>query len=179
MELRQNTTTLSTVFCALLAAGGVLLGTAFAANALRQSDLYGKSRMISMIVAQEQINITDMAGNKRNLDMMSKFIGALTSAYINFEMIPVGEAGTFAVVFETLPAGVTIENFEYHRKNLRIAGVAAAQQDYDSFLEGLREKEYFEGVSGHYYLTTENTIRFTLDCVSKSVGDSFGLPLSD
>lgn len=153
---------------ALLLAAAILLGTTLAANLVRSSNLYSKSRLISMIFSQEQINITDIAGNKRNVDLLLKFVGALTGAYIDFEMIPVNEIGTFAAVFESLPAGIEVEKFEYHRKNLTIAGTAANEDEYQSFLDSLRVTGYFEGVTSHYYLATSGRIQFELECISQA-----------
>lgn len=153
---------------AVVLAGAILAGSTFAADRIRGSELYNKSRIISMIVSQEQVGITDIAGNKRNVDLLLKFVGALTSAYIDFELIPVGEVSTFAAVFESIPAEVTVERFEYHRKNLTIIGNAADQDSYETFLRSLRDTRYFEGVTGHCYLATDNTIRFELECISQS-----------
>lgn len=157
----------SLVTAALIAAL-ILLSTNVAADRFRSGDFYNKSRLISMIVSREEIGIADIAGNKRNVDMLLKFVGALTSAYIDFEMIPVGEVGTFAAVFESVPQDVVIDKFEYHRKNLTITGNALSPEAYEDFLETLRDTDYFESVSGHYYLSTGDTIRFELECISQS-----------
>lgn len=153
---------------AVALAGCVLLASTYAADRIRSSELYSKSRLISMIVTQGQVGIADVAGNKRNVDMMLKFVGALTSAYIDFELIPVGEVGTFAAVFESAPPEILIDKFEYHRKNLTITGSAPDQESYETFLHDLRETRRFEGVTGHYYLDTDDRIRFELECISKA-----------
>ena len=160
----------SSILSALLMAAAVLIGATFGANQLLSSELYSKSRLISMIFSQDSVGIADIAGNKRNADMLLKFVGGLTSAYINFELIPVNEVGTFTAVFESAQTGVTIDKFEYHRKNLTISGVADTLTDYGVFLARLRDTEYFESVAGHYYTATDDTIRFALECVSQSTG---------
>lgn len=154
----------------LLTAGAILVLTTWGAGRLLGSEAYNKSRIISMIVSQDSVGIADIAGDKRNVDMMLKFVGALTSAYINFELIPVKEAGTFAAVFESAQGegGVEIEKFEYHRKNLTITGVSPEVEAYEEFLANLQETEYFESVTGHYYTTTDDRIRFELECASQT-----------
>lgn len=154
------------IVSAVMVAVLVLFTGTVAANTVRQSEFYSKSRVISLIFSQDGIAVTDIAGNKRNVDMMLKFVGALTSAYINFELIPVNEAGTFAAVFRSVPPEVTIDKFEYHRKNLTITGTASALEEYERFLDSLQEDGYFESVTGHHYLTTDDQIRFTLACTA-------------
>lgn len=164
-------TGLSLLSAALIVAA-ILFGTGYAAERVRASDFYRSSRLIGMIVSQEGVGLADMAGNKRNVDMMLKFVGALTSAYIDFELIPVGEVSTFTAVFESVPEGVEIEKFEYHRKDLFITGKAESGEAYKDFLTALRETDYFAGVNGHFYLSTDDDIRFELECTSHAVSVS-------
>lgn len=166
--MKKESRRAESVFLAFITAMAILLGTTVLADAFRSSQIYNKSRIIRMIVTQDQINITDMAGNKRNVDMMLKFVGALTSAYINFEMIPVGEVSTFVSVFESIPSDVTITKFEYHRKNLHITGMASNEESYTSFLQSLRDTEHFASVSGHFYLSTDNHIQFQMECLAQA-----------
>lgn len=160
---------LSGVISGLALAAAVLLGTTFGANALLKSEIYSKSRLVTMIVSQDNVGIVELVQDSRNLDMMLKFVGALTSAYINFELIPVNEVGTFAAVFESVQGEVTIEKFEYHRKNLSIHGSTPTRQAYEDFVERLRDTEYFQQVTGHEYTAVDDSIQFELECDSQSV----------
>lgn len=152
----------------LAAATAVLMVATFSAAAFRGSELYSKSRVISMIVSQDSVGVTDIAGNKRNVDMMLKFAGALTSAYINFELIPVNEVSTFGAVFQSVPAGVDIDKFEYKRKNLSIVGAADTEEEYEKFIAELTAADYFEDIYGHYYLATDGLIHFEIECTSQA-----------
>lgn len=158
------------VLCALLIAACILLASSYGADQLRSSQVYSQSRLISMIFSQDEVNLTDLVADRQNIDMLVKFVGAATSAYINFELIPVNEASTFVAVFESATGLVQIDHFEYHRKNLTIAGTADTRESYGTFLTGLRNTEHFESVSGHYYVATDDTIRFEVECTARYNG---------
>lgn len=168
---------LSGVLSGTALALAIFCATTFGARALLNSELYGKSRVISMIVAQDTVGVADLAADRRNLDIVLKFAGALTSAYIDFELIPVGEAGTFAAVFESVPDDVDITRFEYRRKNLVIFGSAPDKERYDAFVAGLEGTGHFESVSGHRYDATDGTLRFELECAPENAVAAY-LPFS-
>lgn len=156
----------SGLLLSLLVAATILFGSTWLAQSVRSSGIYNKSRLMSIILSQEEISFSDMAGSRRNANMMVKFVGALTSAYIDFEMIPVNEFDTFTAVFESMGSEIAIDRFAYQRKNLIIYGQADTQEAYQAFLSDLRETDQFDGVSGHDYLTTADTIRFEIACIS-------------
>lgn len=151
---------------AVLLIAAVIYSTMLLALEIAGSSIYRQSRIVSMLVQQDTVGISGLLEDRRNLDMLIKFAGALTAAYINFELIPVGEAPTFAAVFESLPEGVNIDGFEYRRKDLRIDGVAAAKPNYEAFLAGLKGREHFASVSGRYYDSTDGMVRFQIICAS-------------
>lgn len=165
MRTQKDHLLASIVALALVAV--IFLSTTHAARLVLNSEIYGKSRLISRIVAQDSVGVVNIVADRRNIDMLLKFVGAITSAYIDFELIPLNEAGTFAVVFESAVDLVEIEKFSYHRKDLTIEGTAADEESYADFLQRLSESDYFENVAGHYYITTGDTIRFQIDCASK------------
>lgn len=142
----------------------ILWGSALLSLEVKSSAVYRQSRVLTMLLSQEPVGIAGMLEDTRNIDMTVKFAGALTAAYINFELIPVNEAATFVAVFESLPEGVDIEGFEYHRKDLHITGVAD-ETGYDAFISNLRGRDYFSSVTGQILGDQDGVTRFGIICV--------------
>lgn len=154
----------ATVLSACLCAALMLFSSFLMVQAFKNSGFYRQSKIIGLLVSRDSVGVRGLFEDSRNLDTMLKFTGALTSAYINFELIPVNEVDTFVVVLESLPENVVIEKFEYQRRNLIIEGSAANRSGYFEFLHNLREHEHFKNISEHSYLTTENSVHFELTC---------------
>lgn len=154
------------IFTAVLAAALILFSTIFIARKAVDSQVYRQSRVVSMLVQQDSIDIKDMLSDTRGVGMIVKFAGALASAYINFELIPLNEAPTFMAVFDSLPKNVSVSGFEYHRKDLIVTGSAKTQADYENLVTALRERDYFLSVSGSAYDATDGTVRFKIVCAS-------------
>ena len=106
------------VLTALLLAALMLLSTSWLADRVRQSTFYRQSRIVSSIVSLDSVGVMDIVSDRRNIDLLSKFAGAVASAYINFELIPIHEASTFAAVYESINSDVSIDSFSYRRRNL-------------------------------------------------------------
>lgn len=155
------------VITAVLAAALILYSTMFLARKAVDSQIYQQSRMVSMLVQQDALDLSDMLSDTRGAGMIIKFAGALASAYINFELIPVNEAPTFMAVFDSMPEGVSINGFGYHRKDLSVTGTATTNDGYESFVAALRERDYFASVSGSGYETTDGSVRFEIICAAR------------
>lgn len=153
---------------ALLAAGIILLCSMLLVQRVENSSLYRQGRFVGSVLSQESVGAGEILGNTKSIRMTVKFAAAVTSAYINFELIPVNEASTFVVIFESVNDGINVELFEYRRKNLVIDGYADTQEAFEAFLGNLRHRDYFDSVSGDSYLTTEDTVRFRIVCVSSA-----------
>lgn len=158
----------ATICFALLSAGLVLFGATFAAQQVLSSKLYTQSRLIRRIVQQEQIQLADMASNRRNLDLLLQFAGAVTSAYIDFELIPINEANTFAVIFDSLPGNIEITHFDYQRKDLIIEGISPDPESVEAFRAALEESAYFAQVNGEVQGSDTNNMPFRIECIAQS-----------
>lgn len=153
---------LTDAIIAVAAITAVIYSTMLLAGAVINSSIYRQSRVVSMLVQQESIDIPGMLEDTRGIELVIKFAGALTTAYINFEMIPVGEESTFVAVFESMNDKVDIESFEYRRKDLSITGTAATKADFESFLETLSERKHFVSVEGGCYDSTDGGVKFEI-----------------
>ena len=149
---------------ALLLAAIIFGSMHLLANTVKNSGVYRQSRVISLLISQDSVGLGGMVTDTRNLPTLLKFTGALTSAYIDFELIPLNEINTFAVVWESMPEGLEIERFRYRGHNLSIYGVAPTRASYREFVTALRGHNYFDSVSEQSYLTTDDTVRFELEC---------------
>ncbi len=158
---------ISETITALLLAAALLLGGILLSTQILESNLYRKSKIIRMLIAEpdQSPGMVGMLTDSRNRGVLMKFAGAMANGYVNFELIPVNEAETFSAVYESMGSVVEIEEFIYHRRNLVIVGTAPDEAYYREFVRRLRSKEHFEAVSGHYYLTTDDVIRFEIECV--------------
>jgi len=153
---------------ALLLAAAILLATILMAWRVQDSALYRQSTVIRSIFSQESVGMGELLGQRKNIQMLAKFVGAVTTAYINFELIPVNEAATFAAVFQSVGEDITVDRFEYQRRNLEIDGTALSVEGYQRFVESLRVQNHFDSVSGDYYITTDDTVRFTVICAAST-----------
>lgn len=162
--MKRTVKSLSETITAILLISAVISVSAFLSLEVKSSALYRQSRVLSMLIRQEPAGIAGVLKDTRNIDMAVKFAGALTTAYINFELIPLGEAATFAAVFESIPEGVDIESFEYRRKDLYIT-VSAGDADYLAFISGLRDQEHFSSVTGKRLVSGDGKAMYEIVCV--------------
>jgi Tfp pilus assembly protein PilN len=142
----------------------ILLSTLFLAQQVLGSAFFRQSRFVSAVLSQDSTSLTSILSDPQKLDASAKFLGAVTTAYINFEMIPVNEARTFTVIFESLDSAITIESFAYQGKTLIIAGEAPDEKTLEDFRQDLEDKAYFTAVTLHQYTTVEDRIRFEMTC---------------
>lgn len=166
--MQKTLTRVWDIIIAALTAALILYSTMFLARKAVDSQVYQQSRIVSMLVQQDTLDISDMLSDTRGVGMIVKFAGALTSAYINFELIPVNEAPTFMAVFESMPDDVSVSGFDYRRKDLIITGSAKTAAGYESFIKALRERDHFASVSGSGYDATDGSVRFEIVCASNS-----------
>lgn len=151
---------------ALVLIAAIIYSTTFLALKVVNSSIYRQSRIVSMLVQQESFDVSGMLENTENIDLVLKFTGALASAYINFEMIPVGEVSTFVAVFESMNDDIEIESFEYHRKDLIINGSSRTKKSCDEFVSSLRGQNYFASVEASSYESTDGSVKFEIRGVS-------------
>lgn len=154
---------------AVIAAAAVLFSTLLLSIPVSNSAFFQKSRFVRMILATDSVGISGLVANTAHVDVLIKFLGAVTTAYINFERIPVNEASTFAAIFESLTevdGTIGIESFSYQGRAIIITGTADTEQACEAFLAGLSEQKHFSAVSGHKYTTTEDNIRFEIECTT-------------
>lgn len=152
--------------CALAFSLIILFGTMFASDRVLNSTLFRQSRFATTILSEDSMSLVSIMEDPGKVDVFFKFIGAVTTAYINFEMIPVNEAKTFVVIFESLDNSISIESFVYHGKKLFVTGIAPSQSTCDAFRDELEKRRYFESVSIHQYTTVDDNIRFELVCTA-------------
>ena len=152
------------VALALAVATAILITTATAAIWIEHSRVYMQSQLLRSIAGEEGVNILSIVTSSEKRDVTAKFIAAITSAYINFELIPYNEVQTFTAVFMSLNEGVHIELFEYRRHDLVIRGNADSTENYDTFIKNLTDSGRFALVAG-YVLSVENdTVTFEIWC---------------
>lgn len=149
---------------ALLLAAAILLGAVLAAQGVSGSSWYRQSKIIGSIVSQESFGVSELVSDRRHVDVLLKFVSAVANAYVSFELIPVNEGTTFAAVFESIGPVITVERFDYQRRDLIITGLSPDRSGYYEFLRRLRSKPAFSGVSGHYYITVDDEVRFEIQC---------------
>jgi len=147
---------------ALLLAAAVLLGSMLLARQVENSELYRQSRIVRLVVSQDTVGLADILRDRGNVQMLLKFAGAVTSAYINFELIPLHEADTFAALFQSLDPQITVSAFSYQGRSLTVDGAADTERGYERFVENLRQQGYFASVSGDYYIATDDTVQFRI-----------------
>lgn len=147
----------------------VIYSTMILALRVVNSSIYRQSRIVSMLVQQDSFDLTGMLENTENIDLVLKFTGALASAYINFEMIPVNEASTFVAVFESMNSDVEIESFDYLRKDLFINGTAQTERACDDFVSALRRQNHFASVEVSSYESIGGGVKFEIRGVSTTV----------
>lgn len=172
-QIKKWSVGILTVLLALLLAAGVLAGSAVGANALRESTLVTQSQVLRAVLSEQSVGVVSFLQDGRRMDMLRSFIRAVTEAYVNFELIPVNEGKTFAAIFTSLPEGVTVEQFVYHRRDLEIIGWATPE-GYESFVSNLEDTRYF------YQITTVETeqqedgsLAFILLCEASPVNNGF------
>jgi len=151
---------ISAVFLAVI----ILLSSVFAVQAIENSKIYMQSRFLSNVFSKDSGGLFATVTNPKRLDTTAKFIGAVTAAYIDFEMIPVNEASTFLAVIESINDSIDVEHFSYSGKNLTITGYAANRKDYFEFFDMLNSSEHFSLVTGQQYVTHNDVIRFEIEC---------------
>ena len=159
---------ITSTLCALILAAAILLGTAFAAIWVEQSRIYQQSRLLASLMGREDVHMLSIITDSEKRDVTAKFIGALTSAYINFELIPYNEAQTFAAVFQSLSEGIHISNFAYRRHDLLIYGSADTIQDYENFTRRLAGTGHFASIVGHTRPARDGGITFEIWCLQGS-----------
>lgn len=157
----------SDTITALLLAAALALGGILMARQITESDIYQQSRIIRSIFSEggDGPGITSVFTDARSRNTLFLFARGVANAYVSFELIPVNEAATFTAVLESMGPVVEIEEFTYHRKNLTITGFSPDENAYREFLRRLRSKEHFESVTGHYYLSNDDLIRFEITCM--------------
>lgn len=170
---------LTTTLCAVVCAAAVLAGTTLLADGVSRSRLYRQSQVFRAIAAQDQLNLVSVVQDGELRSLLTHFIAAVTNAYVNFEMIPYNEGQTFVAVLQSMSGGVHIERIEYQRRNLRMEGEADTPETYQHFVEALRGTQHFQGVSGHSYLTVEDTVHFEIECASIYQGNGIPLPVGN
>ncbi len=147
----------------------VLLCSTLLAQQVAKTRFYQQSRFFTGLFRQDSVGVTEMFSQGKNMDLLLKFAGAVTTAYINFELIPVNEAKTFTAIFESVNDRITIQQFTYQRKDLSILGNAQDKEAYALFLEKLKQTEHFSSVSGHTYIALDDSIQFQILCASTAV----------
>jgi len=148
----------------LIAAALVMLSMDFAAAHVRRSRTFLQSRFAALLFSEGPLHISQVLTDQENISMFIHFLGAVTAAYINFDMIPVNEAQTFAVLFESRPGAVRIEDFAYQGKLLTIDGTAADERVAILFLQTLEERAYFRSLSGETRIMSDGVVRFEIVC---------------
>jgi Tfp pilus assembly protein PilN len=148
----------------LLAAAMVLLATLFVAGEIIETRLVRQGRYAAVLLAEDSLTLTGVVSDPKKLDATLKFLGAVTAAYINFELIPVNEARTFTVIFEALDDAITVDRFVYRGKTLIITGHAPDAKTGEAFRRRLEAQDYLVTVDYHAYTTVSDNVRFQVTC---------------
>ncbi|MCL2056890.1 MAG: PilN domain-containing protein [Oscillospiraceae bacterium] len=152
------------ILAGALAAALVLLSSAAVADIVKGTRLFRQGRFAAAVFSQQSMSLAGVAAEPEKLDAALKFLGAVTAAYINFEMIPVGEARTFAAVFQSLESGIAVEQFSYKGKTLEITGISPDNATSERFRRNLERQGYLLSVSYHAYVTVDDDVRFSIEC---------------
>lgn len=171
----KKTSNISSMTAAFFLAALVLVSTMTAAEAVSNSKFFRQSKFVTTLLSSDSTSLTTIVTNPKTLDAFTKFLGAVTTAYINFEMIPVNEANTFIAVFESLNEAIEIESFTYHGKSLTITGTATGRTEYFRFYRALEATEHFASVNGHQYITVDDNVRFEIECAAEEAFSAFSL----
>ena len=150
---------------ALLLAMAILLGTWFSAEKLKQSAIYTQGRLFGNIMTQNSAELLPMLQSREKREAAVKFIEAVTTAYLDFELIPYNESDTLSLILGSLDTEIHIKSFEYRRRDLIIIGLADTPEDYWRFIERLSKTERFSDISGEYAGKGEG-VAFTIECVA-------------
>jgi hypothetical protein len=153
---------------AVALAAAILLATSLLADALKKSELYSRSRFLSMLLSEGTVELRDFATDPENVTTFVKFVGAAARAYIDFELIPVGETGTFTAVFESRPRAVKIDRFEYRGKDLSIFGTAPDAAACGEFVRRLEDTGSFASVGGSHTDSADGAVAFEIGTVSRA-----------
>jgi hypothetical protein len=155
--------------CALTIAASILLGTHLTAAWITNSRIYLNSMLLVSITDRDEgVSMFRVITDTEKRDMTARFIGALTNAYLRFELLPHTEAQTFAAVFQSLGEGIHISEFEYKRHDLLIRGNADTAEAYEAFLRQLSETGHFASVSGHTRPAYGGGVVFEIWCASQN-----------
>jgi len=153
--------------CALTIAAAILLGTHFAAAWITNSRIYLNSMLLVSITDRDEgVSMFSIITDAQKRDMTARFIGALTNAYIHFELIPHNEAQTFTAVFQSLGEGIHISEFEYRRHDLLIRGSADTPEAYEAFIKRLISTGHFISVTGSAQPTQNGGVVFEIWCAA-------------
>ena len=144
----------------------IFIAASLLADLAANSRISHQSRLISAIFDQESVGILEIATDRSNFNMLMSFAGAVATAYIDFELIPAGEASTFIAIFESLDQSIEIDGFEYISRDIKIFGLANTAQDYGAFLSRLAERDYFAEIQPISIIEYNGGIRFEVLCVS-------------
>ena len=148
----------------IIAAALVLLFAMSCADMVKNSRLLQQGRFAAAVFSQQPTGLAGVLSEPKKFDATLKFLGAVTTAYINFEMIPVGEARTFVAVFESLESDIEIDRFSYKGKTLEIIGIAPDAQTAEAFRLNLERQDVMLSVSYHAYTTVDDRVRFRVGC---------------
>ena len=161
---------ITNIITALLLCAAIMLGGVFASQQFRASQIYLQSQIIRSIYSEpgsdELPGWTGFVTDSRSREVLFMFAGAVANAYVSFELIPHGEAATFAVIYSSLVPDIEIADFSYNRQNLTITGISDSMAGYTDFLEQLRESGHFYKVNGMHVIRGDGTIRFEIECVA-------------
>jgi len=148
----------------IIAASIILTSATAAAGLLKNTRLFRQGRFAAALFSEETMSLAGVLSEPKKLDATLKFFGAVTAAYINFEMIPVGEARTFIAVFESLESDIEIDKFTYRGKTLEITGRAPDAATAETFRDNLENYGNLIPVNFHTYTTVDDAVRFNMEC---------------
>jgi len=156
---------------ALAVATAILLSTSLAALWVEHSRIYMQSQLLRSIAGEDGVSMLSIITSPEKRDVTLRFIAAITTAYISFELIPYNEAQTFTAIFASLNEGIHIELFEYRRHDLVIRGHANSIQNYYSFIKNLADNGHFTSVTGYVLSEESDTVVFEIWCIAAQAGD--------
>lgn len=160
---------LSLVLLSLGIAALILVTSAKAATSLRESSLMTQSQVVRSILADDAVGISSFLTSKEKRGMLRGFVKAVTDAYVSFELIPVNEGKTFATIFQSINDDIIIDEFTYHRRDLRLHG-HGTKAGYEEFVQSLEKSNYFYQVIQISVTETEvDEVEFTLDCQAEPI----------
>lgn len=156
----------SMLLAVVIAVGLFWLGGMVATKA-KESTLLAQSRVLRGLLQEDSVDALSILKDKDTRILLQKFVAAVASGYVNFELIPYNEGKTLSLLLSSINKGITIDSFSYSGRDFIIKGSCDDFESLDKFVTNLREADYFKQVSVDTNWSLEKT-EFTIHCYANA-----------